>query len=175
MKHTKRTSNKLDDTFVRALEGPARFLPIVLGSLTAIVVFAFVRVLAGTTAGLYAALIFSVSVPIDQSLFIAYKMNDKILTRDRGYPLRVIAPGLTGSKNVKAKDYDKLGFVAEELTSQNKTKFKLKNIDKGVIITSVKDNSSAQEAGLKIELLLFCYFSTLKLPNREGIYKLKPN
>ncbi|MDC0171664.1 hypothetical protein OAK02_02430 [Candidatus Nitrosopelagicus sp.] len=40
------------------------FLPIVLGSLTAIVVFAFVRVLAGTTAGLYAALIFSVSVPI---------------------------------------------------------------------------------------------------------------
>ena len=28
---SKRTSNKLDDTFVQALEGPARFLPIVLG------------------------------------------------------------------------------------------------------------------------------------------------
>jgi len=27
----KRTSNKLDDTFVKAMEGPARFLPIVLG------------------------------------------------------------------------------------------------------------------------------------------------
>ena len=27
----KRTTNKLDDTFVRAMEGPARFLPIVLG------------------------------------------------------------------------------------------------------------------------------------------------
>ena len=27
----KRTSNKLDDTFVQAMEGPARFLPIVLG------------------------------------------------------------------------------------------------------------------------------------------------
>ncbi|MDC0063674.1 hypothetical protein OAJ67_01600 [Candidatus Nitrosopelagicus sp.] len=39
-------------------------LPIVFGSLTALVVFAFVRVLAGTTAGLFAALIFSVSVPI---------------------------------------------------------------------------------------------------------------
>jgi len=38
--------------------------PLVLGSLTAIVVFAFVRVLGGTTAGLYAALIFSISVPI---------------------------------------------------------------------------------------------------------------
>ena len=38
--------------------------PLVIGSLTAVVVFAFVRVLAGTTAGLFAALIFSVSVPI---------------------------------------------------------------------------------------------------------------
>ena len=39
-------------------------LPLVIGSLTAVVVFAFVRVLGGTTAGLFAALIFSVSVPI---------------------------------------------------------------------------------------------------------------
>jgi len=38
--------------------------PLVIGSLTTIVVFAFVRVLSGTTAGLFAALIFSVSVPI---------------------------------------------------------------------------------------------------------------
>ena len=30
-KLAKRTSNKLDDTFVEALEGPARFLPIVIG------------------------------------------------------------------------------------------------------------------------------------------------
>ena len=40
------------------------FLPLVFGSLTAIVVFAFVRVLGGTTAGLFAALIFSISLPI---------------------------------------------------------------------------------------------------------------
>ena len=38
--------------------------PLVVGSLTAISVFAFVRVLGGTTAGLMAALIFSISVPI---------------------------------------------------------------------------------------------------------------
>lgn len=44
---------------------------------------------------------FSVSVPIDTPLFIAYKMNGSLLSRDRGFPLRVIAPGLTGSKNVK--------------------------------------------------------------------------
>ena len=39
-------------------------LPLVFGSLTAIVVFAFVRVLGGTTAGLFAALIFSISIPV---------------------------------------------------------------------------------------------------------------
>jgi len=38
--------------------------PLVVGSLTAISVFAFVRVLGGTTAGLLAALMFSISVPI---------------------------------------------------------------------------------------------------------------
>ena len=32
---SKRTTNKLDDTFVKAMQGPARFLPIVLGVLFA--------------------------------------------------------------------------------------------------------------------------------------------
>ena len=56
--------------------------------------------------------------------------------------------GKTPKKNVKAKEYDKLGFTAEELTNQNKKKFNLKNIEAGVVITSIKDNSSAQQAGL---------------------------
>ena len=38
--------------------------PVVFGSLTAIVIFALVRVIGGTTAGLFAAILFSVSVPI---------------------------------------------------------------------------------------------------------------
>jgi len=38
--------------------------PMVIGSLTAIIVFAFVRVLGGTTAGLLASLMFAISVPI---------------------------------------------------------------------------------------------------------------
>lgn len=38
--------------------------PVVFGSLTAIVVFALVRVIGGTTAGLFAALFYSVSLPI---------------------------------------------------------------------------------------------------------------
>ncbi len=40
------------------------YFPIVVGGLTSIAVFAFVRVLGGTTAGLLASLMFSVSVPI---------------------------------------------------------------------------------------------------------------
>jgi len=38
--------------------------PVIFGSLTAIVVFALVRVIGGTTAGLFAALLFSISLPI---------------------------------------------------------------------------------------------------------------
>jgi len=38
--------------------------PVIFGSLTAIVIFALVRVIGGTTAGLFAALFYSVSVPI---------------------------------------------------------------------------------------------------------------
>jgi len=38
--------------------------PAVIGSLTVIIIFALVRVLSGTTAGLFAALFFSVSLPV---------------------------------------------------------------------------------------------------------------
>ena len=38
--------------------------PVVFGSLTTIIIFALIRVIGGTTAGLFAALFFSVSVPI---------------------------------------------------------------------------------------------------------------
>ncbi len=38
--------------------------PVVFGSLSAIVIFALVRVIGGTTAGLFSALLFSVSLPI---------------------------------------------------------------------------------------------------------------
>ena len=51
-------------------------LPLVFGSLTAVVVFAFVRVLGGTTAGLFAALIFSISIPI--SIFTTHKCTEPI-------------------------------------------------------------------------------------------------
>jgi dolichyl-diphosphooligosaccharide--protein glycosyltransferase len=38
--------------------------PVIFGSLTVIVIFALVRVIGGTTAGLFAALLFSVAIPI---------------------------------------------------------------------------------------------------------------
>ncbi len=50
--------------FTTSLYNFTILFPLVIGSLTSIVVFAFVRVIGGTTAGLFAALIFSISVPI---------------------------------------------------------------------------------------------------------------
>jgi len=38
--------------------------PVIFGSLSAIVIFALVRVIGGTTAGLFSALLFSISIPI---------------------------------------------------------------------------------------------------------------
>ena len=52
------------------------------------------------------------------------------------------------NKNAKLKTFDKLGFVVEELTKTNKEKFKLKKIKTGILITSIKEDSVAQEAGL---------------------------
>jgi len=46
------------------LYGFTIILPVVFGSLTAIVVFALVRVIGGTTAGLFASLLYAVSLPI---------------------------------------------------------------------------------------------------------------
>ena len=40
------------------------YFPLIIGSLTVFVVFGFVRVISGTSAGLLAALMFSISVPI---------------------------------------------------------------------------------------------------------------
>ena len=62
--------------------------------------------------------------------------------------------GQTSKKNVKAKEYDKLGFTAEELSEENKSKYNLKNIDVGVVITSVKNDSSAQQAGLSVGMVI---------------------
>ena len=56
--------------------------------------------------------------------------------------------GKSTNSSGETKEYDKLGFVAEELNSKNKSKFNLKNIDNGVVITSVKDDSPAQASGL---------------------------
>ena len=45
------------------------------------------------------------SVPVDKlmkkEILIAYKMNDRDIPRDHGYPLRAIVPGYVGVRNVK--------------------------------------------------------------------------
>jgi len=54
----------------------------------------------------------------------------------------------SGNKKSKSKTFEKLGFVADELSKSNIEKFKLKKIKEGILISSVKDGSVAQEAGL---------------------------
>jgi len=58
------TTAVLYGAFGGDLYGFTIVFPLVIGSLTAIVVFALVRVIGGTTAGLFAALMYSVSLPI---------------------------------------------------------------------------------------------------------------
>ena len=56
--------------------------------------------------------------------------------------------GQANNSGDNSKEYEKLGFVAEELNSSNKSKFNIKDVDKGIVITSVKEESPAQAAGI---------------------------
>ena len=93
------------------------------------------------------------STPVGESVPVVILRNGKELTLNVTLGELELAEkenliGQTSKNNAKSKEYDKLGFSAEELSDQNKTKFKLKDVDKGLVITSVKDGSSAQQAGL---------------------------
>ena len=97
--------------------------------------------------------------PVGKSVPIVVLRNNKELTLNVTLGELELAEkenliGKTSKKNVKSKEYDKLGFTAEVLSEQNISKFKLKNIDAGVVITSVKDDSSAQQAGLNAGMVI---------------------
>jgi len=78
--------------------------PVIIGSLTTVVIFAVVRTIGGTTAGLIAALLFSVSVPIILRGFIGWFKSEPL-----GIFLGLIAVYLCIS-GIKS-GYNKLSFI----------------------------------------------------------------
>ena len=83
---SKRTTNKLDDTFVHAMEGPARFLPIVLGFFIASYYMSFgedARVIVDTiNRTLITILIFWLIHQIVEPISYILSGLDKMLTRE---------------------------------------------------------------------------------------------
>jgi len=83
---SKRTTNKLDDTFVHAMEGPARFLPIVLGFFIASYYMSFgedARVVVDTiNRTLITILIFWLIHQIVEPISYILSGLDKMLTRE---------------------------------------------------------------------------------------------
>ena len=82
----KKTSNKLDDTFVRAMEGPARFLPIVLGFFIASYYMSFgedARAIVDTiNRTLITILIFWLIHQVVEPISYILSGLDKMLTRE---------------------------------------------------------------------------------------------
>jgi len=83
---SKRTTNKLDDTFVRAMEGPARFLPIVIGFFIASYYMSFAEegreVVDTINRTLITILIFWVIHQIIEPISYILSGLDKMLTRE---------------------------------------------------------------------------------------------
>ena len=83
---SKRTTNKLDDTFVQALEGPARFLPIVLGFFIASYYMTFSsdgrEIVDTINRTLITILIFWVIHQIIEPISYILSGLDKLLTRE---------------------------------------------------------------------------------------------
>lgn len=55
-----------------------------------------------TTGNPYGASIsFSKAIDPKSDVLLAYEMNGKTLSRDHGFPIRVVVPGVVGARNVK--------------------------------------------------------------------------
>ncbi len=77
-------------------------LPIVLGALTGIVIFALVRVIAGTSAGLFASLLYAVSLPIILRGSIGWFKSEPIGLFYAALGLYLFVSGITCSRPKEA-------------------------------------------------------------------------
>ena len=94
----------------------------------------------------------------DVDFMLAYEMNDKELTRDLGYPVRLIAPGYTGSKNVKWIKYIIINDEEIDTTWQKGIAYKIlpSNIKSVEDITPEITNSLETIEFLPIQSII-CY------------------
>ena len=54
----------------------------------------------------------------------------------------------------KEENFPKIGFSIQKLNNENKKKFNLKDVRTGAVITSVKENSKASDAGLAVGMVI---------------------
>ena len=97
--------------------------------------------------------------PVGKSVPLVILRNGKMLTLNVVLGELELAEkenliGKSNNPRINSKVYDKLGFSVEELNKKNRSKFNLKNVDNGVVITSVKDGSPAQNAGLIVGMVI---------------------
>ncbi|CAF3467890.1 unnamed protein product [Rotaria socialis] len=116
------------------------------------------------------------SIPIEKALsddvLIAYEMNNESLTRDHGYPLRIIVPGSIGARSVK--------WVNRIVVSDKESDSPWQIFDYKLLPTSVKQpQKSDYDAAPAIQDLnvnsAICYPSSNEDGNKVKILSVQPN
>ena len=143
--------------------------PVIIGSLTTIVIFALVRVLAGTTAGLLSSLFFSISLPILLRGHLGWFKSEPL-----GLFLGITATYFFISGIYSQKNYTSIlkmiisGFsLALAFSSWGGTQFFI--IPIGIMILGLPFFKETSKSIYFIPVFLFSLFTTVLFFERPGI------
>ncbi|CAF3695984.1 unnamed protein product [Rotaria sordida] len=119
---------------------------------------------------------YGASIPLEKALsddvLIVYEMNNELLTRDHGYPLRILVPGTIGARSVK--------WLNRIIVSDKEADSHWQKFDYKVLPLSTKqpqkidfDNTPAlQEANVNSAI---CYPASNEDGNKIKILSVQPN